>query len=280
MSLAPLDSRQYGLESGQIFARFFLGTEDLHWGFWPKELPVNVSNMAQAQERHSDLIAQHLPPGTRTVLDVGGGSGQFAERLTASGLQVDVVIPSEHLGRRIRERLPASSHVYVSRFEDMTPRQQYDVVLFSESFQYIPVPAALAQAAACLSPGGHLIICDYFRLATPGKPPVGGGHRLTELESGLAAAPFTELTRLDVTDEAAPTCELLGQFIEQVAGPLKDLTGQYMQHHHPFIAKVLGWKLRKKLAKVHRKYFSGRFSADAFRAHFQYLLLVQQRRES
>jgi SAM-dependent methyltransferase len=277
MTTDTMDSRQFGLEAGQLVARFFLQTEDLHWGLWPEGLEVSVPNMPVAQARHSDLIRKHIPEGTQTILDVGGGSGQFAESLVAAGYAVDVVSPSEHLAARISERLPDESHVYVCRFEDVVPRIEYDLVLFSESFQYVKLEAGMARIEACSRPGSHILVCDYFRMGKPGKPPVGGGHKWAEVEAALAGQPLELVTSVDVTDEAAPTCQLLGDFMEQVAGPLKGLAGEYMTQSHPMVAKMLGWKLKKKLAKVDRKYFSGRFNADAFREHFTYQLLLWRR---
>lgn len=277
MSNAPMDTRQLGLEAGQLVARFFLQTEDLHWGLWPDDLELSVANMAAAQERHSALMRRHIPEGTRTILDVGGGSGQFAESLVAAGYEVDVVSPSAHLAQRIRERLPEASHVYVSRFEDVVPHKTYDLVMFSESYQYIDIEAGLARIEACTRPGSHVMVCDYFRLKAEGKPPIGGGHKWAEVEAALQVQPLELIDRVDVTAEAAPTCQLLGDFMQEVVAPLRDISGSYLRENHPLISKIVGWKARKKLAKIDRKYFNGRFSSEAFCKHFVYQLLLWRR---
>jgi len=273
----PQDTRQFGLEAGQLVARFFMHTEDLHWGLWPDDLTVNLPNMREAQRRHSQLILEHIPPDTHTILDVGGGSGQFAEQLVEQGYAVDVVSPSEHLAQRISERLPEQSHVYVSRFEDVVPRQSYDLVLFSESFQYIKLDAGMARIEACTRPGSHVLVCDYFRMGNPGKPPVGGGHRWDKVEAALQGQPLELLSQVDVTSEAAPTCQLLGDFIDEVAEPMRDLAGECMTRRHPLVTRLLGWTLRKKLTKLDAKYFSGRFSRESFIEHFTYQLLLWRR---
>ncbi len=41
--------------------------------------------------------------------------------------------------------------------------QQYDLLLFSESFQYIPLPDVFARAPGLLRSGGRLVICDFFK---------------------------------------------------------------------------------------------------------------------
>jgi SAM-dependent methyltransferase len=273
----PQDTRQFGLEAGQLVARFFMHTEDLHWGLWPEGLPVNLPNMRDAQRRHSELILAHIPPGTQTILDVGGGSGQFAEKLAAAGFAVDVVSPRAHLAARIKERLPDESHVYVCGFEEVEPRRIYDLVMFSESFQYIKLDACMERIKACTRPGGHALVCDYFRMARPGKPPVGGGHRWAKVETALSGQPLELVTQVDVTAEAAPTCELMGQFIDQVAEPMRDLASECMTKRHPVMSKLIGFALRKKITKLNSKYRTGRFTSATFLEHFTYQLLIWRR---
>ena len=95
------ESRQVGLEIAQIFEGYLFGTEDLHYGYWPDDLEVHVLNLAQAQANHSAFIQKHIPSSVRSILDVGGGAGEFARKLADAGYRVDCVTPSEHLAARI-----------------------------------------------------------------------------------------------------------------------------------------------------------------------------------
>ncbi|MFT7462551.1 MAG: SAM-dependent methyltransferase [Pseudohongiellaceae bacterium] len=270
------DSRQFGLEFGQILGRHFLGTEDLHFGLWPADLPVCWGNVSAAQAHHSQMILDHIPEGVRSILDVGGGAGHFARKLRDCGYAVDMVSPSAHLRTRARELLGPESTVIVSRLEELQTDQRYDLVLFSESFQYIPVAQALSCAEGLLADEGKLLILDDFRRKVPGRPPVGGGHRWEQWELGLANSPFEMLHEVGVTALAAPMCQLFGELMDEVGVPLRDLVVDYGTTQRPFVAKILGWLFRRKIDKVNRRHFSGRINRDAFIEQIIYKLMLLQ----
>ena len=43
---------------GLALGRFFLNTEDLHFGYWPNNEKPTVKNFSWAQNNHSDLISE------------------------------------------------------------------------------------------------------------------------------------------------------------------------------------------------------------------------------
>ncbi|NDZ99780.1 methyltransferase domain-containing protein, partial [Streptomyces sp. SID10116] len=45
-------------------------------------------------DHYHPLLLRNLPPGGRTALDVGCGTGRFARRLAARGYEVDALDPS------------------------------------------------------------------------------------------------------------------------------------------------------------------------------------------
>ena len=92
-----VSSQRIGLDIGLAVGRFFLNTEDLHYGYWPNSKEANVQNLAEAQEAHSQLIIDHIPEKTKSILDVGSGSGNLALKLLNLNYNVDRVIPSEFL---------------------------------------------------------------------------------------------------------------------------------------------------------------------------------------
>ena len=98
-----LKSNIIGLDMGLAFGRFFLGTEDLHFGYWPGGEKPTAQNFAWAQENHSKLIMEKIPDGTKRILDVGSGSGSLALKLLNAGYMVDCVIPSEYLAEAVKE---------------------------------------------------------------------------------------------------------------------------------------------------------------------------------
>ena len=93
-----VSSQRIGLDIGLTVGRFFLNTEDLHYGYWPNGKKATIQNLAEAQEAHSQLIIDHISDKTRNILDVGSGSGNLALKLLNLGYDVDCVIPSEFFG--------------------------------------------------------------------------------------------------------------------------------------------------------------------------------------
>ena len=98
-------------ELGLILGQQILGVEDLHYGLWDEELPLNFSNLPIAQQRYTDMIASVLPDPSQNeihVLDVGCGTGHILSQLNQKGYQVDGVIPSKFLGNMVKERIAES----------------------------------------------------------------------------------------------------------------------------------------------------------------------------
>ena len=60
--------------------------------------------------------------------------------------------------------------------------QTYDLILFSESFQYIRLEESLQKVQKLLTANRYLLICDVFHKNVEGKSPMRGGHRLDYFE--------------------------------------------------------------------------------------------------
>ena len=56
-----VDSKAVGLDIGLLIGRFFMDTEDLHYGYWPDDKTAAAQNFAEAQYRHSQLIIDNIP---------------------------------------------------------------------------------------------------------------------------------------------------------------------------------------------------------------------------
>lgn len=278
MSKASRDAtRELGLEVGVILGKQILGTDHLHYGHWTDDLEVELKNVPLAQEKQSEFIASHIPEGVKTILDVGCGVGKFAEMLIGRGYEVDCVTPSPYLSDLARKRLGDRAEVHTCGFEELNTDRRYDLVLFSESFQYIPLEIELKQVMRYLKDDGHLLLCDFFKKEDRGEKLISGGHKLTEFREEIAKHPLEELEDIDITAQMAPTIDIESRLFANVALPIRDVALQYLDGTHPLVAKIIRWKFKKKMEKMDRKYFSGGRNAAEFVATKTYRLCFYRR---
>ena len=272
-----VSSRTIGLDIGLAVGRFFLNTEDLHYGYWPNRKEANVQNLAEAQEAHSQLIIDHVPNKTRSILDVGSGSGNLALKLLNLDYNVDCVIPSEFLAEQVAVKLGNRGKIHICGFEKIDDSKKYDLILFSESFQYVKLSESLNKTAKMLNSSGSLLICDFFRRNVPGKSPMGGGHSWNGFLEAVSKHPFNLDVDKDITEETAPTIDLLAQFNTDVLSPISEMSAEYLLDHYPKITKLFRWKFKKRLEKIHNIYLSGNVNGESFKQFKEYHLLVYKR---
>ena len=269
-----ISPNEIGLEIGLVLSRFFLNTEHLHFGYWPDNLSVNLENLKKAQNCHSDQILNSVPDGVKTVLDVGSGSGGLAEKLVNNGYTVDCVSPSDYLSDAIEEKLKNSVSVYRSTFENLELEKKYDLVIFSESFQYVNIKKSLKKIPLAVHDKGHLLICDFFRQPGTGTKPLGGGHDWKVFQDSLAGCSFTEIVNKDITRETARTYDLISQIINEVADPVRSLSEKYLDSHYPKGMRLLRWYFDKKIKRINRIYFSGNMTGEMFNKLKTYRVLL------
>lgn len=287
MSRSKMDSRELGLVLGQQL----LGIDDLHYGLWYDDIERRLGNLPIAQQRYTELLVSALPAAAEGVrlLDVGCGTGHILVQLLARGYHVDGVSPAEGLSRLVRQRLDRleshDTHLYESTFEALPIDEmagRYDAVFFSESFQYINLDAALRDTQRLLKPGGRVVICDFFKTAEAAQAGadaklIGGGHALSTFYAKVAASPY-EITRdEEVTRLVSPNIDVLNDYLVNTVKPAGETFWRYLRDNYPKLSWLAGLFLRKKMAKLQAKYFSGRRDGATFERLKSYHLLVLQR---
>ena len=280
-------------ELGLLLAQQLLSVQDLHYGLWDADLSVKVSNLGIAQQRYTDFLLQQIDrlAGENSVpriLDIGCGTGHMLEQLVARGYPVDAVNPSPILNRQVRarfSRLPvATPTLFESSFEDLpfaACQRRYDVLLCSESFQYIPLPDFFEKAPGLLINGGHAIICDFFKTDAHGTGDEGdrsfsGGHLLGQFYELLHNSRFLTVLDEDLTPRVSPNIDLLDEWLMQRLAPAADSINRYLRDQYPRSSRLLKWLARRKLARLKYKYLSGHRNAAMFRKYKSYRLLVLQ----
>jgi SAM-dependent methyltransferase len=276
-----MDSRELGL----VLARQLLAVEDLHYGLWEPDLPVSLTHLAEAQQRYNRRLIAALPPadGGLRVLDVGCGTGRLMQQLHALGYAVEGVVPAPYLHAASQGRFEScgasAPQVQLEKFEtaDFAGRR-FDVVLFSESFQYVPLEAALAQLERVVAPGGTVVISDFFKTDAegdggPGDRSFKGGHPLRAFRERMARSPFVLVDDVDLTPQIAPNLELVDDLLMRRTLPAACTLRAYLGERHPWATRVALWLLRKKLDKVRFKYFSGHRCRAVFERYKSYRLM-------
>lgn len=250
----------------------------MHYGYWPDTLAVRAPNLRQAQQLYTDLLLSHIPPGVSRILDVGCGSGKVAEQLLDKGYSVACVSPPSRLTTRAAERLSGRAVVTQNRYEDYDGPGDIDLILFSESFQYIDMDANFRLSHRLLNPGGYILLCDFFQTDAEGESPLGGGHFLRDFYKAVPADQFTILTDRDITASIAPTMTLINDLTMNVIKPSGEQLLALLEDRYPWVYKLLRWKFQKKIKQKLFRHFEGRRTAENFIKYKSYRLILLQKK--
>lgn len=280
MGSGRIDTRTVGLEAGCALARWLTGKEHMHYGLWGGLEPV-AANVGAAQEAYSQRLLALFPPGRLRILDIGGGAGETAKRLIALGHSVEIVVPSAFLAARCRVNAPEAV-VHEAMFETAAVTGPFDLCLFSESFQYIPLGESLPRAKALLAPGGAVVIGDCFRLSdgewlrNPHRT-VGGGHVVEVFRESAARAGLVIEAEEDVTDQVAPSIDVEQAFFNVlgvgVAGMDRELRAKRPMLRGlavGVLGRIMGARRRTSLM---RRLTAAERTGEAFRRSNRYLLM-------
>jgi hypothetical protein len=266
-------SKNFRLDLEALLSQILDGQGFLHYGYWPDGTAdeVSLSRLSRAQQAYFDQLAGAIPEGTASILDVGSGTGSNALRLLQKNYSVDCVCPSPRLNEIAGRKLPQSTTIFECAFEELATDNEYDLLLFSESFHYLDAGKALRQIVARARK--HVLIFDYFprKDSTTGK---AVSHRqLTRLLSDSFPGEFTFVIDRDVTGFIIPTFQVLDAIQNNHIRPFAIRSVAEFRREHPVYSFFLAYPLHKLLARFEKS--ASRYTT--FPEAFEYRLIVLAR---
>ncbi|MBC1237112.1 MULTISPECIES: bifunctional 2-polyprenyl-6-hydroxyphenol methylase/3-demethylubiquinol 3-O-methyltransferase UbiG [Nostoc] len=185
----------------------------LHYGYW-EPLPtvgeeLTLTRLRAAQEAYAAKLFSFIPEGVKTVLDVGCGIGGNAVYLRDRGFIVEGLAPDTLQQEKFIKHTNSQVPFYLTRFEDFHSPNSYDLVLLSESSQYIAVDDLAQGAARLLDSGGYLLLADMMRFDPEYRKGIFSNcHVANELQAALEQSGFKLIKTEDISTHIAPTIDL------------------------------------------------------------------------
>lgn len=220
-----------------------LGLEDLHFGLFSQDDPLTMEGLKVAQKRYTDALCEFVPQDVHRILDVGCGTGSVSLALTQRGYQVEGLSPDSYQQKIYTERTGLPFHL--NWFEKFVPDQTYDLVLMSESAQYIPLDQ-LFPAISRVCPIGPVVLADFFVAQLGAGELSVRGHKLEEFKTQAENAGLRLTQERDITEAAARTLDLAKHWIDRYAVPSLRLINENYGSRHPVLFRVARWLLRNR----------------------------------
>jgi len=235
-----------------VFLRYFFETEYLHFGYWKPGVELKFSNLKQAQTAYIEELFKLIPTDVKSILDVGCGSGEMASELLKLDYQVDAVCPPSIMSENAARKLGSKATLYECKFEDLESDKKYDLIIFSESIQFIQIKDAFAQ---CRRYGKkYILIADLFKNDMPEKGPIGGGKPYLDFLQEKDNFGFREINNIDITKFIAPGFDLENDAINNFIKPLLSVVNRIMAIRNSVFIKLGMFLYRKKLDKIKTRY--------------------------
>jgi MPBQ/MSBQ methyltransferase len=250
------------------FCHQVLKLDHLTYGLWDGE-NLDLEGLRLAQARYSAKLLGWIPPKISKVLDVGCGVGENARLLAARGFEVEGLSPDPFQQQVFRQRTGLPFHL--TRFENFEPRQRYDLVLMSESAQYLFLDR-LFGAVAAAAPGGHLLIADYFNRNGAEGRIAKSGHRWEAFLEEAGKRGFRLEREEDITLQVLPTLQLATQWLQNHGLPAFELIRDTVDARYPMIYQILRKLLASRLRKIEDALQL--IDPEAFARHKRYSFLL------
>ncbi len=242
-------------------------------GIPPEQL--SLAMVQQAQVRYAERLLEQVPGNACDILDAGCGMGGLVGLMVRRGLRPTALTPNRIQARHVREVYPQVP-VQEVRLEDLPDSQssgRFDVIVTSESFQYMRLEDSLRVFQRVLRPGGYWILADYFRhLAATDRR---SGHIWTDFMAAIAHQGWRIRHSEDITAHTLPTMGWIHMWGQRVGMPVEQYLVSRLERKRP----VLHYLLQDVLSGVRSRLMDEMSVVDpvVFAREKKYMLLVLER---
>ena len=278
-----INSQEIGLDIATSLAKFVTGKENLHYGYW-KDLEVNLENLGKAQEAYTNKILCLISKEKKLkILDIGGGSGETANKLAKLGHDITIIVPSKILAERAKKNTKGKVKIEVTSFEQYKKdkKHSFDLCLFSESFQYIPMNYSLKKSKEILKKNGKILIADCFRSKKykmqKNRPP-GGGHSISLFYEKINELKLNIIHSEDITIEVSYSVDLEQKFYNTI-GFIFQRIQKEIKFKKPIIYKIMIsiFKLfinKKRREKLFDRLYKNERNSESFNKNNNYMIFL------
>ena len=271
--------KDFGLQ----LALSIIKSDLLHFGYWDDGMPADYQSIPDAQKRYVKEVIGRIPPETKTILDIGCGTGAVAAQLQKTGYRVECVSPDLMLNEKIRQEHPELT-LHCCKFEDFDARRKYDLLLQMESCQYVRLERGFQRFREILNPGGAILISDTFR--TTLTRDYKDWHTLDDFHKAVTRHGFRIEYSRDISDRTAPTLDLAMRIYEEYMLPIAGTILSSLQHSierrrlYRILWALISRLFRKSIKRTARDLYEKvprLLDRDNYLANVRYMIFVLRR---
>ncbi|NUN64901.1 class I SAM-dependent methyltransferase [Pseudanabaena biceps] len=268
------------------YYRDLTGSSYLHYGYWdPIPAPsdeLTVSQLRVAQEKYATHLLSFLPTDIHTVLDVGCGNGDNAIAMLEKGLKVEGLAPDPLQEADFLERTHGKAIFHVDTFQEFvkdpqkySPQLTYDLVLFSESSQYMSPEMIAEGSATVVKSGSYVLLADMLRKDPEYREGMFSNCLVnSDLHKEMEKAGFKLIKTDDISAHIAPTLDICVQSFQTFGVSTMKYIANLIAIAVPPIYKVLRYFLGKQTKKLITE---GLQASNLFHKHLCYEIQLWQK---
>ncbi len=255
-------------------------TNYLHFGYWNQGDELTLQNFQRAQERYLERLIQFIPEGVKDILDVGCGVGGNALKLKTLGYNVIGICPDPYQSQLFKKNTKGQIPFFLTTLEDFKTKQQFDLILMSESVQYIPPEEGLKKISQLLRKNRYLLALDYFKKDNARELPNLPSFLLSSYLKSAQKLGFQTIKKTEITKNVLPTLDYAREVFYGYIKPVLDyfLTTMqvYIRPLYWLFISFLKIKIRKKTIRQIIRNDVIPLKRETFEKYLSYQIILMQ----